>query len=313
MRRFIIGLLVILAVAFAALVAFDRFAPHAAAQLAVDLEHSRSGLEAKRMTVEGFDLAYLEGGEGEPLLLVHGFGANKDNFTRAAGSLTPHYRVLIPDLPGFGNSAKPMDADYSIPAQVEYLRTFARAHGIERVHLGGSSMGGWISVEWALHYPEEIASLWLLGPAGTDAALESEMMRITEETGETPLLAETPEDYATVLDLVMAKPPFMPYSVRRVLAERAVADHALHARIFDLLNDPVQTPRQDERIEGLATPALVVWGEDDRVLTADAAAVYQAAMPNAEVVMLPGIGHLPMLEAPGRVTDDYLAFRDRMR
>ena len=113
--------------------------------------------------------------------------------------------------------------------------------------------------------------------------------------------------------VVMAKPPFFPGSVLRVLGERAAADHALHARIFEQLNDPANpSPLLDERLVGLQTPALVVWGDEDRALSYAAAEVYVQAMPNAERVIMPGIGHLPMIEDSGRAAEDYLAFRARL-
>jgi triacylglycerol lipase len=301
MRRF----LMVFAVLVALVVGFNFLAPHAAARVALTLERLRCGLTAKQATIPGFEIAYLEGGEGEPLLLIHGFGADKDNFTRASASLTKRYRVIIPDLPGFGESSRPENVSYAIDDQVERVRALARQLGITRLHLGGNSMGGFISAAYAAKYPDEVESLWLLAPAGTHTGFESEVRRMIEETGENPLLSKTPQDFSRVVDLALSRLPWIPYSVMHVLADRAAADYALHARIFEQLAGPAL----ERRVSRLDTPALVVWGKEDRVLNPRGADALKAIMPNAELLLMDDIGHVPMLEAPGQSAQDYLRFR----
>ena len=93
MKKLLIALPIFCAVLIAAYVVF----PDKALQLFAEMERSASGLERKSLVVDGNTWVYLEGGEGPPLLLVHGFGADKDNWTRIAKSLTPHYRVIAPE------------------------------------------------------------------------------------------------------------------------------------------------------------------------------------------------------------------------
>lgn len=305
MRR----ILLVLALLIAGVVAFDFLAPHQAARAGAQLERWRADLQEAHATVSGFDIAYLDGGHGEPLLLVHGFGADKDNFTRVARHLTPHYRVIAPDLPGFGESSKPANVSYSIADQVERVRAFAQHLGLQRFHLGGSSMGGAIATAYAAKYPGEVASLWLLAPAGTAVAFDSELRRHYEQTGENLLVAKTPEDHARVLDFVMSKPPFLPYSVRRVLAERAAANYPLHSKIFAELS---RSPPIETQVTRIDTPALIVWGTEDRALNPKGAEALKALMPNAQVVLMDGIGHLPMIEAVASSAEDYLAFRQSL-
>lgn len=305
-------LLWLVVILIAGVIAFDFLAPERSAQNAIALERWRAGLTEKRAEIPGFEVAYLEGGastDGEAVVLIHGFGANKDNFTRVAAPLTKQYRVLIPDLPGFGESSKPMDAPYGIRDQVERVRAFLQGQGVTRAHLGGSSMGGYIAAQYAVTYPAEVGSLWLLGPAGTRAAFEnSELRQLIAEKGVNPLIAQKPEDFERTIAFVMHKRPFMPYSIRKVLTDRAVASYELNTRIFAQLNGP-ETPLLDEQIEGLATPALVVWGRQDRALSYLGAETYQRLMPNAKIVLMDDIGHLPMLEAPAQAAKDYVAFR----
>src|SRR5262249_55516190 len=216
-RRQMTTVLLVIVVLVAGVVALDLLMPQVMAPLLLRLEERRCGLVAGRVCIENVEIAYLEGGRGEPLILVHAFGATKDNFTRVAAYLPPHYRVLIPDLPGFGDSSKPETASYSIAQQVEWLRAFATALGVGRVHLGGSSMGGFIATLYALTYPDDVGSLWLLAPAGTEAAFDSELARRISETGENMLVASTPEAFARTMDFVLTRKPFMPYSVKRVM------------------------------------------------------------------------------------------------
>ncbi len=176
--RIVVRIVAGVALLLAGLTAFDYFAPYTSARMGLALEQRRAGLEEATARIPGFEMPYLHGGAGEPLLLVHGFGADKNNFTRVARLLTPHYRVVIPDLPGFGEASKPADASYAIADQVERLRQFAQGLGLKRVHLGGSSMGGFIATLWAAKYPHEVASLWLLAPGGTAAEMRQVMKNL---------------------------------------------------------------------------------------------------------------------------------------
>ena len=106
----------------------------------------------------------------------------------------------------------------------------------------------------------------------------------------------------------MARRPFAPSSVVRVLAERASADYPLHARIFEAVG-PGHVATIDARLKELTMPTLIVWGSADRALNPAAAAVYTTAMPRAQVVRLEGVGHLPMLEAPQETARGLSAFR----
>src|SRR5574337_199193 len=90
--------------------ALEHLAPQRMATLWLALERRRAGLTLKRQRLaDNIEMPYLEGGRGEPLLLVHGFGGDKDNFTRVAGRLVRHYRVIIPDLPGFGDASRDLN------------------------------------------------------------------------------------------------------------------------------------------------------------------------------------------------------------
>src|SRR6185503_9960096 len=116
---------------------------------------------------------------------------------------------------------------------------------------------------YALRYPDEVASLWLLSTAYVASATPSEGFQILEKTGKIPLFAQKVDEFADLIKFVMGKPPFMPGSIKRVLAEVQVANYALNVQIFNELRDtmvPIEVAAA-----GLATPTLIVWGEVDRV------------------------------------------------
>jgi len=289
---------------------FVYIAPEKATAMAIGLERKLAGLSHKEIDLPGgLHYVYLEGGQGEPLMLLHGFGADKDNFVRVARFLTPHYRVIIPDNLGFGESGHPADADYKPDSQAARLRSLAHALGIRKVHLGGSSMGGHISLMYAALYPDEVQSLWLLDPGGIWSAPSGELQKIIAQGGENPLMAKTEDDFARIFAFVMSKPPFIPRPMLNVMARERMRNYDLEKRIFEeLSSDSIE-----KKVTGLKTPALIVWGENDRVISAATAGVLHNLMPDSRVIIMPGVGHLPMIEEPDKAADDYLKFRDELK
>lgn len=291
------------------LIMLDRLMPLTFARLGFALDRSLSGLRLKSVEIPSFTLPYLEGGSGDTLVLLHGFGGDKDNFTRIARFLTPHYRVISPDLPGFGDATRDLTASYTIAEQVERLRALLDQISPGRIHLGGNSMGGFIAAQFAATYPERVCSLWLLDAAGTEAAQQSAILQRYRDSGEMPLLLHKPQDIGPLIAACTFRKPFMPSSVRVTLGRRGTADLALHSRIMEQLT---RAPMLEATYRHLTTPALIVWGEQDMILHPNGADALGALFIRSHTISMPGIGHLPMLEAPRRSARDYLFFRRRM-
>ena len=307
--RIVKTILVFIIICILAGIGFVYLAPQKATSLAIDMERQRSGLTRKEINLpNGINYVYLEGGKGEPLILLHGFGANKDNFTRVARFLTPHYRVIIPDNLGFGESGHPHDADYSSSAQAARIRALAQALGITKVHLGGSSMGGQISMMYAFYYPNEVKSLWLIDPGGIWSAPKSEFYELITKTGENPLMARNEDEFAKIFAFVMADPPFIPRPMLNVMAQERIRNYDLEKRIMK----EISSDSAEKYVTGLTTPTLIVWGDKDRVINPATAEILHKMMPASEVIMMKGLGHLPMLEEPRQSAEDYLKFRDSL-
>lgn len=304
-----LGILGALALVAAGVSLYFYFSPELLVRRALDYERGLAGLARKELELPGgLRYVYLEGGMGEPLMLMHGFGANKDNFVRVAKYLTPRYRVVIPDHIGFGESAKPAQADYAPRAQAERLRALAQALGMPRLHLGGNSMGGHIALTYAALFPNEVASLWLLAPAGVWSAPPSEVRKRIAESGRNPMIVNNEEEFAELVAVVTAAPLPIPRRFLDVLAQERIRNHNLEQRIFkQLAEDPVE-----QRVRGLATPALIVWGAQDRVLHSGGAGILQQLLARSDAILMPGVGHLPMLEQPEKCAFDYLKFRSTL-
>ena len=279
-------------------------------QKLVQYERNKSDLDIKTFTLASGDkLTYAENVNvtGEPLLLIHGFGGNKDNFTRIANQLDS-YHLIIPDLLGFGNSSKPMAADYRADAQAERLHELLQAKGVaSNIHVAGNSMGGAISVAYAAKYPQDVKSLWLIDSAGFwSAGLPKSLEGATLENN--PLLINKTEDIYGLYNFVMYKPPYIPKSVKAVFAQERIANKELDAKILEqIVMDNVE-----ERAKVIAEydiPTLVVWGDKDRVIKPETTELIKDIIPQAEVIMMPNIGHVPMIEAVKQTASDYKKFR----
>jgi triacylglycerol lipase len=306
-KKILIGLITLLAVLVGVASTMNRLAPATTAKLLREMSRSAAGLESKTMEVQGKVFPYLSGGTGDPLILVHGFTANKDAWDFIARYLTPRYTVYAPDLPGFGDASRDPNADYSYDAQVENLHAFIKGLGLTSVHLGGSSMGGGVVARYAAKYPNEVASLWLLDAAATQESVDSALMKHYIATGEFPLLVKTQDEQTKQMEMLFAKPKFIPYSVAYDFLENSKKDFDLHSKI--LKNLVADSAPIESRFSNLQTPSLIVTGEQDRIIPPASAQTLARVFPKSQVKVMPGVGHIPMAEDPKTTAADYLAFR----
>lgn len=286
----------------------------ATTQKLVQHERNKADLAIKSFKLStGETLVYAENENtsGEPLLLIHGFGANKDNFIFIAKEFKD-YHVIIPDLLGFGESDKPMDADYRAKAQAQRLHELMQAKGMaSNLHVGGNSMGGTISTAYASLYPEEVKSLWLIDTGGFLSVGMAEALQ-SGTLDDNPLLVKNFEDFENMMQLVMNKPPYLPKTFKAIMAQERIDNQQLEAKI---LKQIVDDSMEDEAkiIAEHKIPTLVVWGEKDHVIKPETADYIAKLIPQAKVIMMPEIGHAPMVEAVKQSANDYKAFRESLK
>ena len=269
-------------------------------------DHVRAG----DVTAAGVRTFYLEAGEGPPVVLLHGLGATNASMLPTLRDLARDHRVIAPDLPGFGDSGKPLRSLHA----AFYARWFVElcaALGLERPHVIGNSMGGRIAVEAGLRFPDEVDRLVLLAPS--PAFLKGrDWVRLVRLLRPELALVPLPVPHRSVVQ-----------GIRRMFSRPsrlapawydAAADEFV--RVFSTprgrisffsamrqiyLEEPHRKPGGFwSRLPELERPALFIWGQRDRLVPARFAAHVERALPTATSVVLPDCGHVPHYELPDR-------------
>lgn len=283
----------------------------------LDLNRQLSGLSAKTVRIAGHEVHYLDSGPTQPgtpqghgdlpIILLHGIFAEKDHWADFARPITATHRVIAPDLPGFGQSTRDEALPYDYAAHTRRLRELMDAWGIDRAHLAGNSMGGTIAALLAMEHPQRVASVAFIGaPHGLRSPQPSRMDQLID-AGQRPLVAHDPAAFEAMMALVFEKRPFLPHPILHASEQDALRNAASNTRLWDaqlkdrhLLGQRLAT--------GLQQPTLALWGEQDRVFDISGSETLRTLLPGARIERLAGIGHLPMMEAPGDTAQRYLAF-----
>tara|TARA_R100000306_G_scaffold62400_2_gene69523 strand:+ start:1100 stop:2221 length:1122 start_codon:yes stop_codon:yes gene_type:complete len=294
---------------------------------AIDYERGRGGLVVDEVDVAGLRISFLRSERFNPprrsidideqssaldrenedmrdetprevIVLLHGFGGDKDNWVRLAAELGSHYTLIIPDLPGHGDSSKDLALDYDLPQQVIRLRNFLRTLGLTEFHLAGNSMGGAIASLYAAQYPDQIETLTLFNPAGI-YDVESDFIKGLGE-GNNALIIGSPDEFDELIGYAMADPPFIPWPLKSVMAERAAAQQDVLEKIYTDLSPEEPDYEFRDIIRKIRSPTLVLWGALDRVIAQGNAEAFTLLIPNARKFIFEDAGHMPMLERPGK-------------
>ncbi len=262
-------------------------------------------LNARRRvtTVDGHRMVYLERGAPDPdrptVLLIHGFAAMKENWAFWLQRLPRHWHLLVPDVPGLGESDYQKDASYRYVAQALRLRDWLASLPTDNIHLVGSSMGGAIAAVLAHEMARAPRSLTLLNSAGIpehpDVDLDSPF-----ETDRDDLLI--PRDWKGVYRMFNSvgngKATATGIAMAGLLGPDLLSRTDALRHIFA---DMVADALAPARYLGPDTPPLQVqWGDRDVITPARCVRWFETATPDAEVHVFRRVGHLPMLETPGK-------------
>lgn len=264
------------------------------------------GLRERRVGVGDATLAVLEGGpvDAPPVVLLHGYSADRVVWIRFARHLLGDHRVVVPELAGHGASGFAAGLGYGAPAQARRVVAVLDHLGIDRAHVAGNSMGGFVAATLAVDHPDRVRSLLLSDAVGVTQPEPSDAELAFRE-GRNPFLLDSVADFPDFYAMTMARPPFLPGFLRAAVAADYVARRDQLEEIF---RDFHGVASLDERLGEVRAPTLVMWGEEDRLVHPSTARVWAEGIAGARTVTYPGVGHMPMLEVPALSAADHRAF-----
>lgn len=256
---------------------------------------------------------YLEAGEGvdeaSPVILLHGLGATNASMLTTLWDLSRDHRVIAPDLPGFGDSAKPLRS-YDAPFYGRWVLELMEELGIERAHLLGNSLGGRVAIEAALQAPDRVDRLALLTPSPAFIR-RRELVRFVKLLRPELAFVPLPMSHRRVvasIKALFARPHRLPDQWYEAAADEflrvfssprgRVAFFSAARQIY--LEEPYGDVGFWDRLRSLSNPALFVWGARDWLVPPGFARHAERAVPDASSIVLPDCGHVPQFELPDR-------------
>lgn len=290
-------------------------------EVGVDAERSMSNLSKHTISTASHDWTYLSTDtdeidpSAETLVMLHGFAVDKDNWIRFARNF-PNHRVIIPDLPGHGESSYNSELVYDFHNQVTWLNDFAEQLNLTKFHLIGNSMGGGIAAFYAHSYSDKVSSITLIDAAGVHPPEQSKLQQIIENNEPNPLIIRTESDFDRLREFAMEDQPFLPWPAPGVLARKAMARQAINDKIFKDINDYAERVKESkENLQVLSTiqqPAFILWGKEDRALDVSSVQVFEQYLPNSTSFIMEGVGHGPMIERPVESAELVLDFLNNL-
>src|SRR5918992_1073737 len=236
----------------------------------------------------------LGDGPGDPLVLLHAFPLNGRMFEHQMETFSEGRRVVAPDYPGFGRSPR-TPAQPDVHYYAEGVRSLLDRLHLDRVILGGVSMGGYVAFECMRLFPERVRALIL---ANTRAEPDSEEMR---ETRNETALSVAEEGVGVLVELQMERllaPDTFQNDEELVENVRAMIFENSPDGVVAALGAMRERPDSTPLLGEISVPTLVVGGEEDGIITPEVVGAMAAKIPGARHVTIPRTGHLSNLEAP---------------
>lgn len=242
--------------------------------------------------------------DGRTIALLHGSNSSLQTWEPLVKRLGGDYRIVTLDLPGHGLTGGTPDKDYSAAGMIAAVDVVAAKLGLDHFVLGGNSMGGWVAWRYALAEPGRVDALLLLDAAGMP-------LRKGEKVPESNLgfrLLKNP--LGRWLAGQITPRSLVEKSLRQSVAKTGIVDDAMVDRYWELLRFPGnreatalratldREPAMADRIGEIKVPVLILFGKQDRLINPSAALTFHDRIAGSEVVLLDGVGHLPMEEAP---------------
>lgn len=304
-RNFRLGIFTFL-VLVVALIAFALIRPLALLWCGAQIRLLLAGIHSEYTHIElpgvgQVRIHYYAGGSGDPVLLVHGLGGRAEDWARLMPQLVhDHHRVYALDLPGYGRSDWPTNANYSISEQARAVEAFMDDRHLARTDLGGWSMGGWIAMRVALDQPQRIRRLMIFDGAGTRFSLTWD-----------PSIFEpdTPQKLEEMDNLLMPNgaphvPSFIAHDIFRFVKKHG---WVVRRNMNSLLtgNDLL-----DGKLGALKMPMLIVWGKEDHLIPVLVGEQIHHDVPQSELEIFDGCGHLAASQCAAQVGPVVRGFLD---
>lgn len=237
------------------------------------------------------EIAYRQQGQGEPIILLHGFGLNHHIWDPIVEAFHEKARFITPDLRGHGQS-EVTECTYSMDSLAADLAAFMDALGIQRASVGGHSLGGYVALAFAAAYPERLSGLALITTNARPDSPEKrqgryELAQAVQLQGSSALAESLGPRLSKHLDLVEAL---------QLMISQTHPQGVIGASL-----GMAERPDRMNILKALTCPVLVVAGEEDMITPLSASQEMADANPQARMLLLPNAGHMPMLEAPLRL------------
>jgi 2-hydroxy-6-oxonona-2,4-dienedioate hydrolase len=259
-------------------------------------------VDEKFLQIDENDIRYLESGNSKKtLVLIHGLGASAERWTRVIPLFAKHFRVIIPDLIGFGHSDKPL-TDYTLDFFSSFLEKFFTATNIQHPILIGSSLGGQIAVEYASEHPQNVEKLILVSPSGvmkkSTPALDAYIMAA---------LYPNEQNAKNAFELMESSGEHIDEKIVNGFIERMKLPNAKLAFMSTLLglkNAKVITTK----LQSMITPTLIIWGANDPVIPIQHADEFVGSIKDCRFLRMDNCGHTPYVQDPDTFASHVLEF-----
>lgn len=262
-------------------------------------------------TIHGHDVGYRRGGEGPPILLIHGMAGSSRTWRDAMPLLARHHDVIAPDLLGHGESAKPQ-GDYSLGAFASGLRDLLGVLGLPRVTVVGQSLGGGVAMQLAYQHPELVERLVLVSAGGLGREV-SWMLRLLTLPGSELLMPvlfpSVVRDRGNDINQYMVERGWrIPHAAEIWRAYSSLCEPENRSAFIRTLRAVVDPGGQavsatDRLYLAAAMPTLIVWGTADTIIPVEHAHAAHEAIPGSRLELFTGCGHFPHVQEPIRFAD----------
>lgn len=262
-------------------------------------------IEVKTLNLSGGTIAYLSAGKGEPILLLHGLFGQKEQWAELSCELAlAGFKVLAPDLPGYGKSTGFQKEDYKLERQALIMNRFITEMKINAFHLGGSSMGGAIASLYAHQYPSSTKTLAFIGgPMGVGPW--SAKVQNALNQGINPFIPVSMEQLNLEMSLLFYEPPVIPREIKEQLLADYIGRNQHYQQVWSiasLYGDAIL------KKSALFMPTLIFWGADDGIFELSGIDRLKLKHPNNKSIVIQKASHLLMLEKPKYISSQYVEF-----